>query len=117
MHNWRPGETITAERLRSGYASGTATVPFSSSSGRTTVESSASSSLYTKTYYRQTVEVAFPAGAFTSPPAVALAGSTTSPGILVEMSATNITATGCTITGARGSTADTDVYWVAIEQS
>lgn len=115
MHNWRPGETITAAKLRSGYASGTAIIPFSS--GATLIEPSSSSSVYAKNYWRQSVQVLFPVGRFTSPPVVTLGSSTTVPGVLIESSVVNITATGCEIRGARASEQDTPICWVAVEDS
>lgn len=120
MHAWKPGETITAAKLRSGYASGRATIPFSNPTGRSTV--SAGDTGYDRDYYRQTVEITFPAGAFTSAPAVTATWIGTSPGTTIDLSIASITATGCVIWGARtppnsGTIPDTDVYWVAVEAS
>lgn len=110
MHTWRPGEDITAARLRSGYASGTANVTF-------TVEVTDSGDNFAQNYWRGSVDVTFPAGRFTTPPAVALASSTTVPGVFLEASAVNITATGFQIRAARTSNSATPVCWIAIEES
>jgi len=121
MHAWKPGETITAARLRSGYASGRATIPFTNATGRETV--SATNSGYDRDYYRQTVDVTFPDGAFTSTPQVSATWAVTVPGTVIELTVTNITPTGCTIRGARtpnagdGIAADSDVMWIAIDSS
>lgn len=115
MHAWKPGETITAARLRSGYASGQTTIPFESTTGRTTVD--ASGSLYDGPYYRQTVDVAFPAGAFTAPPVVTATAGGGVPGTVMELTITNVSTTGFTLVGARQTATNTNVWWIAIDTS
>lgn len=115
MHNWRPGESITAARLRSGYAAGQATIPFGSSTGRETVP--AAGSVYDSDYYRQSVDITFPAGAFTTTPTVSATAGGGVPGTVMELTVTNVTNTGCTIMGARGTATNTSVWWIAIETS
>lgn len=115
VHNWRPGESITAARLRSGYASGQATIPFASTTGRTTVP--AAGSLYDSDYYRQSVDVSFPAGSFITAPVVTATAGGGVPGTVMELTVTNVTNTGFTIIGARQTDTNTSVWWIAIETS
>lgn len=112
MHNWRPGETITAAKLRSGYASGQATIPFSSGT-----EVAAGGTIYDGSYWRASVNVTFPAGTFTTAPAVTATVNSSVPGTIMECTITGVTPTGFTINGARGSQDNASVWWIAIEQS
>ncbi|MFJ6615463.1 hypothetical protein ACIQPT_34885 [Streptomyces sp. NPDC091289] len=103
---WQPGMRITAGRLTAGFLSGYEEVMMSSTPITT--------ALYATTYYRGTLAVTFPVGAFTEAPRVQAQARSTSPGVLIETSVTSVSATGFTIIVARGSTVTTGVDWVAV---
>lgn len=69
------------------------------------------------TFFRGSATITFPAGTFSSSPAVLVTGNSGAPGTLISCSATGISATGATIWIARTDTTATFVYWIATAQT
>lgn len=103
---WLSGMTITAERLRAGVLAGTATVNLSTSISNT---------FFNAAYFRDSITIGFPAGYFTNTPNILVTGRSTTPGVLLEVSYSNQSATGFTAWVARSSNTATVIDWMAIE--
>lgn len=88
-----------------GGASGAA-LPFSMSAGTVTLSFSGAPA---------SASVTFPAGRFTQPPVVTATLGVGSLGI--SLSATSVTATGCTIGGSSSYTGSVPVQWVAVQMT
>lgn len=103
---WQPGMKITANRLRAGVLAGTVTINFSTSVTNT---------FFNAAYFRDSIAVAFPAGFFTNTPNIFVTGRSTTPGVLLEVSYSNQTASGFTAWAARSTNTSTVIDWMAIE--
>jgi hypothetical protein len=62
-----------------------------------------------------TVSITFPAGRFTSPPHMQVTANTAVAGTVQEVSASNVTATGCDISIYRSNVTATGVWWLAVQ--
>lgn len=109
MTVWKAGMKITADRLNAGTAAGQVTV------SPTTTRSFPSG--ITGSYKYGNATVTFPTGTFDSAPTVVCVANTSVPGIVLECSASSVTATGFTANLARLDTTDTVVLWFAKEQT
>lgn len=67
---------------------------------------------YNASYNRGTAAVVF-AQAFASVPSVMGTAITANPGVVMEVSMSSVTSTGCTVNLARSNTTATDIMWVA----
>jgi hypothetical protein len=98
---------ITAGRLRAGRQSGTVSVtpdtgtPFTLGTG--------------VTYYRGSTAVVFPIP-FASVPRIQLTARSTTPGVVIEVTYSDITETGFTALLARTTGTSTTIDWEATEQ-
>lgn len=88
-----------------GGASGAA-LPFSMSAGTVTLSFSGAPA---------SVSVTFPAGRFTQPPVVTATLAVA--GLGISLSATSVTAAGCTIGGSSSYTGSVPVQWVAVQMT
>lgn len=61
--------------------------------------------------------VTFPAGYFSSAPSVVISANSSVPGIVIEATPSNVSATGFTANLARTDSTATIIYWQAIQQT
>lgn len=62
-----------------------------------------------------TAAVTFPAGLFTAAPVIQVTANTSAPGVVTEVSASSVTASGCNVSILRSDTTSTGIWWTAIQ--
>lgn len=100
MYPWRAGEVITAEKLTAGMQYGLVSITPGAVIDGTT-------------YRRGSAVVTFDVP-FVDVPTIQVTARTSTPGVLIEASYTDVTPTSVTIMIARETTFSTNVDWLAI---